>query len=160
MDEEAESGKDFREYLALLRRRRGQILAVAAALAAITIVVAMTLPPVYRSSATILVQEQEIPPDLVRSTVTSFADERIQVISQQVMTRAVLLQLAEKYGLYEKYRERRMTEEIVERMQPGHQALDRSMLRSRTGAAVAGRTPRSLSASPTMPRIPSVRRRS
>ncbi len=116
MDEEAESGKDFREYLALLRRRRGQILAVAAALAAITIALAMALPPVYRSSATILVQEQEIPPDLVRSTVTSFADERIQVISQQVMTRAVLLQLAEKYGLYEKYRERGMTEEIVERM--------------------------------------------
>ncbi len=96
MDEEAETGKDFREYLALLRRRRGQILAVAAALAAIAIAVAMALPPVYRSSATILVQEQEIPPDLVRSTVTSFADERIQVISQQVMTRAVLLELADK----------------------------------------------------------------
>jgi uncharacterized protein involved in exopolysaccharide biosynthesis len=118
MDEEAEaeSGKDFREYLALLRRRMGQILAVAAALAAITIAVAIALPPVYRSSATILVQEQEIPPDLVRSTVTSFADERIQVISQQVMTRAVLLELADKYDLYEKYRERGMTEEIVERM--------------------------------------------
>ena len=116
MDEEAESGKDFREYLALLRRRWGQILAVAAPLAAITIAVAMVLPPVFRSSATILVQEQEIPPELVRSTVTSFADERIQVISQQVMTRVVLLQLAEKYGLYEKQRERRMTEEIVERM--------------------------------------------
>jgi uncharacterized protein involved in exopolysaccharide biosynthesis len=78
--------------------------------------VAMVLPEVYRSSATILVQEQEIPPDLVRSTVTSFADERIQVISQQVMTRAILLQLADKYGLYEKYRERAMNEEIVERM--------------------------------------------
>jgi uncharacterized protein involved in exopolysaccharide biosynthesis len=116
MDEEAESGKDFREYLALLRRRMGQILAVAATLAAITVAVAIALPPVYRSSATILVQEQEIPPDLVRSTVTSFADERIQVISQQVMTRAVLLELADKYGLYEKYRERGMTEEIVERM--------------------------------------------
>ncbi len=116
MDEEAETGKDFREYLALLRRRMGQIVAVAAALAALAIVVAITLPEVYRSSATILVQEQEIPPDLVRSTVTSFADERIQVISQQVMTRAVLLQLADKYGLYEKYRERKMTDEIVERM--------------------------------------------
>ncbi len=72
--------------------------------------------PVYRSTATILVQEQEIPPDLVRSTITSFADERIQVISQQVMTRAVLLQLVEKYGLYEKYRQRATNEEILERM--------------------------------------------
>ena len=61
-------------------------------------------------------QEQEIPPDLVRSTITSFADERIQVISQQVMTRAVLLQLVEKYGLYEKYRQRATNDEIVDRM--------------------------------------------
>ena len=116
MNEEAETGKDFREYLALLRRHKGQILAVAAALAAIAIAVAIGLPPVYRSSATIRVQEQEISPDLVRSTVTSFADERIQVISQQVMTRAVLLELAAKHGLYPRYRGREMTEEIVERM--------------------------------------------
>jgi uncharacterized protein involved in exopolysaccharide biosynthesis len=116
MDEEAAGGRDLREYLSLLRRRVGQIFAVAAVLAAITIAVAVALPPVYRSSATILVQEQEIPTDLVRSTVTSFADERIQVISQQVMTRTVLLHLAEKYQLYGKYRERGMTEAIVEGM--------------------------------------------
>ena len=118
MDEQAdtESGTDFRPYLALLRRRIGQIIAVTAALAVIVIVVAGTLPPVFQSSATILVQEQEIPPDLVRSTVTSFADERIQVISQQVMTRTVLLKLADKYGLYEKYRRSGRTEEILESM--------------------------------------------
>ena len=116
MDEEVEAGKDFRQYLALVRRHMGQILTVATALAAIVTTVAIALPPIFRSSATILVQEQEIPPDLVRSTVTSFADERIQVISQQVMTRAVLLQLVDKYGLYEKYRKRGMTEELLERM--------------------------------------------
>ena len=49
-------------------------------------------PPVYRSTATILIKEQEIPQEFVRSTVTSFADERIQVISQQVMTRSTLLE--------------------------------------------------------------------
>jgi len=114
--EEEERGKDVREYLAMLRRRKGEILAVTAVLAAVAIAVAIGLPSVYRSSATILVQEQEVPPDLVRSTITSFADERIQAISQQVMTRAVLLQLIDKYQLYEKYRARATTEEILERM--------------------------------------------
>ena len=104
------------EYLSALRRRKGQILAVAALVAAIAAAIAIGLPAVYRSTATILVQEQEIPPDLVRSTITSFADERIQVISQQVMTRAVLLGLVEKYGLYEKYRQPASNEEILERM--------------------------------------------
>jgi polysaccharide chain length determinant protein (PEP-CTERM system associated) len=116
MDREPESGKDVRQYLALLRWHKGQILVVAAAFAAIAVAVAIGLPPVYRSAATILVQEQEIPTDLVRSTVTSFADERIQVISQQVMTRAVLLELADKHDLYPKLRRRAKNEEIVERM--------------------------------------------
>src|SRR5512134_2205716 len=113
---EVETGKDPREYLATLLRHKGQILAVTAALAVVATAVAIALPPIYRSSAIILVQEQEVPPDLVRSTVTSFADERIQVISQQVMTRAVLLQLVEKHGLYEKYRRRASDEEVIERM--------------------------------------------
>ena len=108
--------KDPREYLAILRRHKVQILAVATLCAAVAAAVALGLPPIYRSTATILVQEQEIPPDLVRSTITSFADERIQVISQQVMTRAVLTQLVDKYGLYEKYRGRASNDEIVERM--------------------------------------------
>jgi uncharacterized protein involved in exopolysaccharide biosynthesis len=113
---EEEGSKDIREYLAILRRHSVQIIAVTAALAAVAIAVAIGLPPVYRSTATILVQEQEIPTDLVRSTITSFADERIQVISQQVMTRAVLLELVDKFGLYEKYRGRETNDVIVERM--------------------------------------------
>ena len=113
---EEEDSKDIREYFAILRRRKGLILAVTAILAAVTLALAIGLPPVYRSSATILVQEQEVPPDLVRSTITSFADERIQVISQQVMTRAVLQQMIDKFGLYAKYRGRLTSEEILERM--------------------------------------------
>ncbi len=111
-----DGGKTPGEYLAVLRRRKGQILAVATVVAAVAVAVAIGLPAVYRSTATILVQEQEIPPDLVRSTITSFADERIQVISQQVMTRAVLLKLVDKYDLYEKYRKRATNDEILERM--------------------------------------------
>lgn len=114
MDES--TGKSPSEYLAILRRHKLQIIAVSVAMAAAAFTVAVALPPVYRSSAVILVQEQEVPPDLVRSTVTSFADERIQVISQRVMTRAVLLPLIEKHDLYEKYRGRQSNDQIVERM--------------------------------------------
>jgi len=120
MDEQTneglEGGKTIGEYLSMLRRRKALILAVAGILAPIAFLLALALPPVYRSTATILVQEQEVPPDLVRSTITSFADERIQVISQQVMTRAQLLKLVEKYDLYERLLERASKEEVVERM--------------------------------------------
>jgi len=113
---DVETGKGAGEYLAVLRRHKVQITTVAAVLAAAAVFAAIALPPIFRSTATILVQEQEVPPELVRSTITSFADERIQVISQQVMTRSVLLQLVDKYDLYKKYRGRLSVEDILDRM--------------------------------------------
>ncbi|MCU0972652.1 MAG: hypothetical protein MUF80_01635, partial [Burkholderiales bacterium] len=115
MDEEIQR-KDPREYLGVVRRRLTLILASAAVISVVAAGLAVGLPSIYRSSATVLVQEQEIPPDLVRSTITSFADERIQVISQQVMTRAVLLQLADKFDLYGPLRARVSNDEILARM--------------------------------------------
>ena len=111
-----DGGRNLRDHLAVLSRRRGLALGVGGALLAVAVIVAVALPPVYRSTATILIKEQEIPQELVRSTVTSFADERIQVISQQVMTRATLLDMVDKYGLYGKLRQRETSEEILDRM--------------------------------------------
>ena len=111
-----EGGRNLRDHLAVLARRRGLAWSVGGGLLAVALLVAVALPPVYRSTATILIKEQEIPQELVRSTVTSFADERIQVISQQVMTRATLLDMVDKYGLYGKARQRETSEEILDRM--------------------------------------------
>lgn len=115
-DPAADGGKSLADYLGVLRRRRKLILVVFAVLFAIAAVVAVVLPPVYRSTATILIKEQEIPQEFVRSTVTSFADERIQVISQQVMTRSTLLDLVDKYALYGKARQSETSEDILDRM--------------------------------------------
>ena len=112
----AEQGKSWSDYRRVLKRRRALLATVFLALFAVAVVVAVALPPVYRSTATILIKEQEIPQEFVRSTVTSFADERIQVISQQVMTRSTLLELVDRYGLYGSARQRETSEEILDRM--------------------------------------------
>ena len=111
-----EQTKDLRDYIDTFRRRRKSILSVAGAIFVIGVFVAMLWPPTYRSTATILIEEQEVPPDLVRSTITSFATQRIQTISQTVMTRANLMQIIEKYDLYRKKRKYETTEEILDRM--------------------------------------------
>lgn len=103
------------DYLVLLRRRRTLILAVWAALMAASAALAFLLPSVYRSTATILIEEQEIPPDLVRSAIATYADQRIETIKQQVLSRATLWRIVEQYGLYEKLRKRSPTEEVLER---------------------------------------------
>jgi polysaccharide biosynthesis transport protein len=109
-------GKSLAELFGAVKRGRWAMLLSFAAILAIAVTVALTLPPVYRSTATILIKEQEIPQEFVRSTVTSFADERIQVISQQVMTRATLLAMVDRHGLYGTARQRETSEEILDRM--------------------------------------------
>jgi uncharacterized protein involved in exopolysaccharide biosynthesis len=104
------------ELIGFLRRRWLAMALVALALAIVGLPIVFTLPPVYRSTATILIEEQEIPRDLVRSTITSYADERIQVIGQRVMTRATLIPIVEKFDLYPNERRYASNEDILERM--------------------------------------------
>src|SRR5215468_8424545 len=111
-----EEGLSLRDLIAAARRRWLQAVAVAAALLTVAVPVALLWPPVYRSTATILIEEQEIPRDLVRSTVTSYADERIQVIGQQVMSRGTLMELIDRFNLYARERRYTTNEDLLEKM--------------------------------------------
>ena len=105
--------KDLYDYLALLRRRKTMILTVGAALLAASAALAFLLPAVYRSTATILIEEQEIPSDLVRSAIATYADQRIETIKQQVLSRSTLWHIVEQYDLYKDLRKRSPTEEVL-----------------------------------------------
>lgn len=111
-----EQTKDLRDYIGAFRRRRNSILITSVVILAVSALAALLWPPTYRSTATILIEEQEVPPDLVRSTITSYAAQRIQQINARVMTRANLMQIVEKYNLYSSKRRYETTEEILERM--------------------------------------------
>lgn len=108
-----EQSLDVGDYLAAFRRRRGLILLVAGIIFLLGLITAFVWPPTYQASATILIEEQEIPTDLIQSTVTSYAAQRIQVISQRVMSRTNLLQVIEKYKLYERDRRLKPIEEVL-----------------------------------------------
>jgi uncharacterized protein involved in exopolysaccharide biosynthesis len=104
---------DLGDYFAAFRRRQSMILLIAGMVFLLGLITAFVWPPTYASSATILIEEQEIPSELIQSTVTSYASERIQVISQRVMTRSNLLEIMDKYGLYQSERERETTEDVL-----------------------------------------------
>lgn len=107
---------DIRDYFKIIKRRSKYLLLPFVVISILSIVLAVVLPSVYRSMATILIEEQEIPSDLVRSTVTTFADQRIQVISQRIMTRSNLLELINKFDLYSKERKSKSEERVLEKM--------------------------------------------
>lgn len=107
---------DFLSFLSFLRRRFWQIALPAALLLALSIIIIKALPPTYRSSATILVEDHEIPAELVGSTFSSYADQRIQVISRQVMTRVNLRGIIEKFDLYRNQRGASTPDRVIERV--------------------------------------------
>jgi len=88
------------DYLAILRRRKKQLLTVAASVFVVSAAAAFLLPSKYRSTATILIEQQEVPRDMLQTTVTGYANQRLQVIQTRVLNRENLTQLAEKFNLY------------------------------------------------------------
>jgi uncharacterized protein involved in exopolysaccharide biosynthesis len=52
----------------------------------LAVLVAVLLPSIYESSSTILIEEQQVPQEFVKSTVTGFADQGIQSLTQQILS--------------------------------------------------------------------------
>lgn len=107
---------DLREMLLAYWRRRRIFWIIAGAAALITVLIALLWPPTYRATATILIEQQEIPQEMVRSVITSFADQRVQVISQRVMTTQNLMSLIERYNLYPDIRDKQPREVLLKKM--------------------------------------------
>jgi uncharacterized protein involved in exopolysaccharide biosynthesis len=112
----AASAEDVGEKIRGYWQRRLTFFITTAICTCLAIALAILLPPTYRSGATILIEQQEIPQDLVRSAITSFADQRIQVISQRVMTTQNLLALIDRYHLYPDIRLSKPREVLMQRM--------------------------------------------
>ena len=96
----AEYELSFDDYVSILKRRWHYMLVIFTLVLIAAVSTAILMPPVYQSTGTILVESQHIPSDLVKATVTSYADERIEVIKQRVMTRDNLYRIIQKYNLY------------------------------------------------------------
>lgn len=107
---------DTRERLLSYWRRRKTFWSVAGSVMGATLLIAVLWPPTYRATATILIEQQEIPQELVRSVITTYADQRVQVISQRVMTSQNLMALIDRYKLYPDKRDRVPREELLDTM--------------------------------------------
>ncbi len=103
----------LKDYFAAFHRRRKLILLTGLGVLTVSLALAFLWPPTYKSTATILIEEQEIPSDLVRSTITSYADQRIETIKQQVMSRTTLWKVVEQFNLYGEQRKNSSAEEVV-----------------------------------------------
>jgi succinoglycan biosynthesis transport protein ExoP len=111
-----EQDKNLLYYWAVLKNRKKFFIWPALAVFIAALIFAKILPSIYESSSTILIEDQQIPPDFVRSTVTGFADQRIQSLTQQILSRAKLWEIIQQFGLYPDLQEKWSREEIIEKM--------------------------------------------
>lgn len=103
----------FADWVSAFRRRASLVGWISSGVFAVFLIAAFTWPATYTSTGTILIEQQELPADIVRSTISSFADQRIQQISQRVMTTENLSKTIQKYDLYAKERKTRTREYVM-----------------------------------------------
>ena len=93
---------DLRFYCSLFLRRLPVMTALLLICSGVGVVTALKLPPIYSTAARMLVEEPQIEVDTV--TLTVDAAQQLQVIEQQLMTRANLIDIAQKWLVFEDMR--------------------------------------------------------
>ena len=100
----------------ILWHRRLYVIIPAVLIFAVGLVTAYTLPTLYRSSATMLVESQDLPTEIVEAPGTGRIEERIAKIREQVLSRGDLISLIEQNDLYPSERRSQPMSYVVDKM--------------------------------------------
>lgn len=116
LDESSLTKTDWKKHWQLLCRRRWFVALPAFAIFVLVWVLAWSLPAVYRSETVILVEQQKVPEQYVVSNVAADLQDRLQNMTQQILSRTRLLHIIEDFDLYPKMRAHATPDDLVERM--------------------------------------------
>lgn len=100
--------------LAAWARRRLVAVAVFLTVLAGGLSVAVSLPSVYRSTATVLIERQDVRDALVRPGLPTELEARLHTIGQEALSRGRLEALMVRFGLYPTQRARQTSDAAVE----------------------------------------------
>ena len=107
------NGFDLASVLDMFRRRLWAALTLFSLILTLTISLIVFLPNIYTASAVVLIEGQQIPQEYVRSTVTMGIERRLQIISQEILSRTTLEQLIKQFTLYRDHVQRNAPDEVL-----------------------------------------------
>jgi succinoglycan biosynthesis transport protein ExoP len=116
LDEKSPEGFDLQNYLQIVRRRHLHFLIPMFVGWAVVWGASWLLHPRYQSSTMILVEQPTMPKDYVTPNVTVDWQERLQSITQQILSRTRLLRIIDQIGIYSAPSAHRSPDEKVEQM--------------------------------------------
>jgi polysaccharide chain length determinant protein (PEP-CTERM system associated) len=100
LEEQSEEGLDIQHYLGIVRRRHLFFLIPLFIGWAAVWAASWVLPPRYQSSTLILVEQPTMPKDYVTPNINDDLQERMQSITQQILSRTNLLHIIDQSDLY------------------------------------------------------------
>ena len=100
-DNFAEPASILAQVPGILWQRKWWLIIPTLLLLAAGVAAAFLIPPLYKSSATLLVEAADVPIDTEITGGAEVVDERLAKIRQQILSRRDLIQLMDKYTLYQ-----------------------------------------------------------
>src|SRR5689334_22259663 len=97
-------------------QRRYYALAVFLAFLVVSIAAAFTLPTLYRSKATLLIEAQELPQTVAQTPGSGVIEHRIAKIREKVLSRGDLIALIEQFDLYPTERRSEPLSAVIDKM--------------------------------------------
>jgi len=103
----AEEVKGFAEHLAGFKRHWKLAAITFSVILLGGVAFTLSLKDIYRSTGFILIEEAEIPEEIIRSTVTTYTTRQVTELNERILTINNLVRIIEEYDLY---REERLTQ--------------------------------------------------
>ena len=129
-----EQDVSFRDYVRVFKRHVKAFCFTAAPLLTIGVGITFGLPAIYQSTGTLLVEQQDVPDFLVRSTVTSNPEDRIRIITESVLKPENLADMVKRYQLAPGGDEEAISEAVANiRANVGIESLETDVLKNLTG---------------------------
>jgi succinoglycan biosynthesis transport protein ExoP len=100
LEEQSGQGLDVQKYLGVVKRRHIHFLIPLFIGWAVVWAASWVLPPRYQSTTLILVEQPTMPKDYVTPNVNDDLQERMQSITQQILSRTNLLHIIDRFHLY------------------------------------------------------------
>jgi len=116
MDEEPRKGAGLERVVAIWSRRKWLVIAVFVPLFGAACAVVLSLPNLYRATATVFVERQQVPESYVRPSVSAEFEARLQTINRAILDGSRLASLIKSHGLYGSTENEAPSEVIVEQV--------------------------------------------
>ncbi len=91
---------EFVDYVSMLKRRAWMVAVPLIIFPIVAVLISTTLQPRYLSQTLVLIDQQKIPDEYVRSVVSQDLDSRLSSMKEQILSRSRIQPIIERYSLY------------------------------------------------------------